>query len=103
MIGQPHRVPELRSMHDLRAQARLGLERPAELAVQTAPVVEVYPLANQRRPPAPLAAFAVGVAAPRRATNQRDLKFGIGLIWVFGIPHPSCVRRGAGGSCRRRL
>ncbi len=100
MIGQAHGVTELGTVHDFRSQERIWLERPAQLAVQTARLVEVDALADQGRSVAAATPLAVRVAAVGRATNQRDLKFGSALIGVIGIRHLPSVRRRAGGSCR---
>jgi hypothetical protein len=76
MIGQAHRVPELGTVHDPGSPPRIGIERPAQLAVQRARLVEVNPLSDQGRPPAAATTLAIGVALAGGSPDQRQLKFG---------------------------
>jgi hypothetical protein len=60
VIDDPHRVPELRAVHDARLQWRLTRQGPAELAPDRAAVVDVHALPDQRGAVTTSAAFAPG-------------------------------------------
>ena len=61
LVDDPDRVPELRPVHQSRAERGSAVERAAQLAGERAAVVErVHPLADQRRAAAARAAFAAG-------------------------------------------
>src|SRR5690242_2784513 len=74
MVGQPHGVPELRPVHEPRPQPELGIERPAELAVDRPGLIQVDPLSDQRRTPAAVAALAPRIAPIDRPAHQRNLQ-----------------------------
>src|SRR5690242_10595968 len=59
-VGDPHRVPELRPVHDVRGVGTLGRERAAQFTQERAAAERVHPLPDQRRPPAMGAALASG-------------------------------------------
>jgi hypothetical protein len=87
MIGQSHGVPELRPVHDLRTHERLWLEGSAQLAVEPALLIEIDPLADQRRPLAAVAALPGSVPEAYGPPNQRELKFRGPKFWVFLLRH----------------
>ena len=87
VIGQSHRVPELRPVHDSGADERRRLERAAQLAVQLALLAQVDPLADQRRAPAAVAVLAIRRRTVSSPTNERHLEFGMDVIRVPRIRH----------------
>ena len=74
MVGEPHRVPELRAVHDPRLERRIGVQRATQLAVDGAVRAEVDPLADQRRAPATGAALALRIAVVNGPPDQRHLE-----------------------------
>jgi len=87
VVGQPHRVAELGTVHDPGGDKRHRVQRATQFAVEISELSEVHPLADQRRSPATKAALPIGVATVSGATNQRELEFGGPLIRVLIVPH----------------
>jgi len=76
LVGQLHRVAELRAVHDPGAQRRRRFGRAAQLAADVAIAVDVDPLADQRRAPAPATPLQVGGPLGYAAAQKGKLEIG---------------------------
>src|SRR5690242_5632482 len=73
-VGDPHRVPERRTVDGPRAHGLIALERAAQLAKHDLALVEVDLLADQRRPVAPSAGLQVRHAIVNAPAQKRQLE-----------------------------
>ncbi len=74
LICDPHRVPELGPVHDVRCKRGFALERPAQLAQDRPRVVRVHALPDQRGSTTTPAAFAPGRELIDTAPQKGELE-----------------------------
>src|SRR5437588_12838388 len=74
LICDPHRVAELRPVHELRIDRLLAVQRAAQLAERLTRAVRVHTLAHERRALAARAALAFGREIVHAAAQQRQLE-----------------------------
>jgi hypothetical protein len=94
-VGDPHRVPELGPVDHARADRRPRLGVAAQLTADRLPVIDVDPLADERRSAAPSAALEIGRALVHPAAQQASLEVG---DVVEGDSHEDEILRRAGVS-----